>query len=49
VPIVELIVAELRRRAEMLAALFVVPGQIVIHVDPGNKSQPVRLEVRVKV
>ena len=29
--IVELIVVELRRRGEMLAALFVVPGQIVIH------------------
>lgn len=47
--IIEQIIGEIRKHADKLCRLFSEPGQLVIHVNPRNRSEPVRLEVRVKV
>jgi len=49
VGIVERIVAEIRRHADQLVGLLTRPGQLIIHVNPANKADPVTLEVRVKM
>jgi hypothetical protein len=47
--IIEQIIGEIRKNADKLCRLFTEPGQLVIHVNPKNRTEPVRLEVRVKV
>ena len=47
--VVERIVVELRKHASVLARLLTRPGQVILHVDPANKGNPVRIEVRVKL
>jgi hypothetical protein len=47
--IVELIVAEIRKRSSELTRLFYVPGRLIIHIDPRDKAKPVKLEVQVNL
>ena len=47
--VVEAIVRELRRKRAELIALFRSSGQLIVHVNPKSKTEPVVLEVRVKV
>jgi len=47
--LVERMVAELRKRASELARLLSRPGQVIVHVDPANKRDPIKIEVRVRL
>lgn len=47
--VVEAIVREILRMRAELARLFRLPGQLIVHVNPQSKTEPVRLEVRVQL
>ena len=47
--IIEQIIGEIRKNSDKLCRLFSEPGQLVIHVNPKSRSDPVHLEVRVKI
>ena len=43
--LVEQIIRAIRENASEIASLFKRPGSLVIHVNPNNKREPVKLEV----
>jgi hypothetical protein len=47
--VAEDIVVAVRRCAVELAELFQRPGQLIVHYNPENRDEPVKLEARCKL